>query len=70
MVAEGLGAEGLRAGDICARLRDLDQPMGTWQIRSELSNLEADGSIVVDPGTGAWFLVEPTDTEAPLKDTA
>ena len=48
LVAEGLGAEGLRAGDICARLRDLDQPMGTWQIRSELSNLEADGSIVVD----------------------
>jgi hypothetical protein len=35
-----------------------------------LSNLEGNGSIVVDSRTGAWFLTEPTDTEAPLKDTA
>jgi DNA-binding FadR family transcriptional regulator len=70
LVAEGIGADGLRAGDICTRLRELGQPMETWQVRGALSTLEADGAIVVDPRTGAWFLAEPTDTEAPLKDTA
>lgn len=70
LIAEGIGADGLRAGDICARLRELGFPMGTWQVRGELSNLEADGSIVANPHSGAWFLAEPTDTEASLKDTA
>ena len=70
LVADGGGADGLRAGDICTRLREMGQPMDTWQVRGELSNLEANGSIVANSHTGAWFLVEPTDTEAPLKDTA
>jgi hypothetical protein len=66
----GNGSDGLRAGDICTRLREIGLPMDTWQVRGELSNLEANGSLIVDSHTGAWFLVEPTDTEAPLKDTA
>ena len=66
----GNGSDGLRAGDICTRLREMGSPMDTWQVRGELSNLEANGSIVVDPHSGAWFLAEPTDSEAPLKDTA
>lgn len=70
LIADGRGSDGLRAGDICTRLREMGLPMDTWQVRGELSNLEANGSIVVDSRTGAWFLVEPTDTEAPLKDTA
>lgn len=70
LIADGRGSDGLRAGDICTRLREMGLPMETWQVRGELSNLEANGSIVVDSRTGAWFLVEPTDTEAPLKDTA
>jgi hypothetical protein len=70
LVADGGGTDGLRAGDICTRLREIGLPMDTWQVRGELSNLEANGSLIVDSHTGAWFLVEPTDTEAPLKDTA
>ena len=70
LVAEGIGTGGLRAGDICSRLRDLGNPMATWQVRGALSRLEADGFIVVDARTGGWYLAEPTDTEAPLKDTA
>ena len=70
LIADGRGSDGLRAGDICTRLREMGRPIDTWQVRGELSNLEANGSIVVDSHTGAWFLVDPTDTEAPLKDTA
>ncbi len=70
LIADGAGSDGLRAGDICTRLREMGRPMDTWEVRGELSNLEANGSIVVDSRTGGWFLAEPTDTEAPLKDTA
>ncbi len=70
LIADGSGSDGLRAGDICTRLREMGLPMDTWQVRGELSNLEANGSIVVDSHSGAWFLAEPTDSEAPLKDTA
>ncbi len=70
LIADGNGSDGLRAGDICTRLREMGLPMDTWQVRGELSNLEANGSVVVDSHSGAWFLAEPTDSEAPLKDTA
>lgn len=70
LIADGNGSDGLRAGDICTRLREMGLPMDTWQVRGELSNLEANGSVVVDSYSGAWFLAEPTDSEAPLKDTA
>lgn len=71
LIADGVGTDGLRPGDICARLREMGSPMDTWQVRGELTNLEAAGAISVDPRSGAWFLAEPADdTEAPLKDTA
>jgi hypothetical protein len=56
-VIEKLLADGraeFRPGDIAAYLRERNQPMGVWEIRRELSALEADGVIENDADSGAW----------------
>lgn len=56
-VIEQLVAEGrcqFRPGDVVSRLRERNQPLGTWQVRGDFSQLEADGYIVVDDETGLW----------------
>ena len=59
IVSNGLSR--FQPGDVATFLRDQDQPMGTWEIRGEFSNLEAEGLIAVDPATAAWSLAnEPT----------
>jgi len=52
-----------RPGDIADFLRDKGQPMGVWEIRAELSRLEAKGLLSNDANTGNWSL----STEASRK---
>ena len=51
---DGAGQTEFRPGDLCALLRDRNQPMGAWMVRREFSKLEAEGLIAVDPASGAW----------------
>jgi hypothetical protein len=64
------GADAVWPGEINDRLRELGQPMGTWEVRGELSKLEASGEIVNDAATGAWHLREQRDKQQRLRDTA
>lgn len=48
------GRTGFRPGDVVSQLREQNQPMGTWEVRGELSKLEAEGLIENDPDTGVW----------------
>jgi len=52
LVADGHGE--FRPGDVVSRLRAQNQPMGTWEVRGELSKLEAAGEIELDPATAVW----------------
>ena len=54
--------EDIRPGDINSVLRDRGQPLGTWEVRGELSVLESEGLIKCDPQTGAWHLTEMQKT--------
>lgn len=56
-VIDALVAEGHTTfvpGDVVSRLRAQNQPMGAWEVRGELSKLEAEGMIENDPVTAAW----------------
>ncbi|MEQ8861761.1 MAG: hypothetical protein RIC56_24235 [Pseudomonadales bacterium] len=56
-VIENLLADGrttFRPGDVVARLRERNEPMGTWEVRGELSRLEAEGVLALDPDTAEW----------------
>ena len=48
------GQAEFRPGDVCALLRERNQPMGIWMVRRELSKLEDDGLVAIDPASGAW----------------
>lgn len=63
------GVNGVRPGAIGDRLRELGEPMGTWEIRGALSTLEADGEIFVDADTGAWHPADKGNKQR-LRDTA
>lgn len=56
-LAEAGHAE-FRPGDLCALLRERDQPMGAWLVRRELSTLEAQGLVAIDPASGLWRRTE------------
>jgi hypothetical protein len=58
------GRTEFRPGDITTRLREQNQPLGTWEVRGELSNLEAAGMLQVDPATGAWMLAPQRSRKA------
>lgn len=51
--------EGIRPGDIGSRLRELGTPLGSWEIRYELTRLEELGTIVLDDASGRWRLARP-----------
>lgn len=56
-VIEKLVADGRTAfqpGDVVERLRQQNQPMGSWEVRGELSRLEAEGVLALDPNTAEW----------------
>lgn len=48
------GAAAVRPGDIASLLRERNQPLSFWEIRGELSTLEALGLIASNPDTGEW----------------
>lgn len=50
------GVTEFRPGHIADKLRESGQPMLTWEIRGELSRLEAAGLIAADEKTGAYQL--------------
>jgi len=50
------GADGVSTGAVNTRLREIGEPMGTWTVRGAFSTLEAEGEIVIDEQTGAWYL--------------
>jgi hypothetical protein len=50
------GRTEFRPGDIVSRLREQNQPLGTWEVRGELSNLEAEGILRVSEATGDWSM--------------
>jgi len=54
LVATGRYGSGLRPADVSARLREQGIPLGLWEIRYELSQLEHAGVIVLDADTGRW----------------
>jgi hypothetical protein len=60
----GEGRTELRPGDITDRLRQRNQPLSYWEVRGELSNLEAEGLIEVHPDTGAWRLAQQAARKA------
>ena len=55
------GRESIRTGDVNAVLRERDMPMGTWEVRAEFTNLEAEGVIRLDPAAAIWL---PGDLDA------
>jgi hypothetical protein len=66
-IVDQLVADGhctFRSGDVVSRLRARNQPMGTWEVRGELSRLEADGMIHNDPDTGLWRLADQRSLKA------
>ena len=50
------GRAEFRPGHIADALRAEGMPLLTWEIRGELSRLQAEGLIQADPKTGAWSL--------------
>jgi hypothetical protein len=54
LVATGRYAHGLRPADVSAHLREQGTPLGLWEIRYELSQLERAGAIALDEDTGLW----------------
>jgi len=54
----GSGTQSFRPGHIADALRETGEPLLTWEIRGELSKLEARGVISADPVTGAYSLTE------------
>jgi DNA-binding GntR family transcriptional regulator len=52
------GTREFRPGHIADALREAGSPMLSWEIRGELSRLEAAGLIKSDPKTGAYALAD------------
>ena len=51
------GLSSFRPGDITAELRTTGSPVGAWEVRGELTNLERMGLIVLDEDAAQWRLV-------------
>ena len=51
------GQAEFRPGHLADALREAGSPMLTWEIRGELSRLEAAGLIASDPRTGTYTMV-------------
>ena len=50
------GSAAFRPGDVTAHLRASGTPIGAWEIRGELTNLERLGLIMLDEDTATWRL--------------
>lgn len=66
-VIESLVSEGrstFRPGDVVSRLREQNQPMGTWEVRGELANLEDQGVIELEVDTATWRMAPQRSLKA------
>jgi hypothetical protein len=54
LVTTGRYPHGLRPADVSARLREHGLPLGIWEIRYELTQLERAGVVVLDADSGRW----------------
>ena len=54
---QSVGATPFRPGDVTAHLRANVEPVGAWEVRGELTNLQRMGLIVLDEDTATWQLV-------------
>ena len=54
LMATRSARDGIVPGDISELLRKQNAPLGGWEIRYELSQLEQAGKVVVDPSTGRF----------------
>lgn len=52
------GLQQLRPGNVNSALRERGQPMDTWEVRGEFSNLQARGLIALDTATGDWHVTK------------
>lgn len=52
--------EGITLADLAVALRKQDTPMGTWEVRGELTHLETIGLVRFDSETARWHLHEGT----------
>lgn len=52
------GLTEFRPGHIADALREAGKPMLSWEIRTELAQLEAAGLVSADPATGAYRLAD------------
>jgi len=52
------GRTAVQPGDVSDVLRQRGAPLGAWEIRAELSNLEAQGRLTCDEDTANWHLTE------------
>jgi repressor of nif and glnA expression len=66
VIQEIVGAQGhgFRPGDIASVLRERGQPLGAWEIRGQLSILEAEGLIRLEPESGTWEIVSSANQRA------
>lgn len=53
------GKQSFTPADVGLHLRTHAQPMSAWEVRGELSNLEASGDVRIDPATALWTLTTP-----------
>ena len=51
------GCTPFRPGDVTAHLRANDSPIGAWEVRGELTNLERLGLIRLDEDSATWRIV-------------
>jgi hypothetical protein len=64
------GATGVTPGAVNVKLRELGEPMGTWEVRGALTALESDGEIAIDEDTGTWHLAKGRTKARKLRGTA
>lgn len=55
LLTSGSADEGFRPGDVNRLLREQNEPMGAWEVRGELSQLERLGELRLDAASGRWF---------------
>ncbi len=68
--ANDFAERGITPGAVNTRLRELGEPMGTWEVRGAFTMLEQDGAIVIDEQTGAWHLAEDRAKSQKRRGTA
>lgn len=59
----GSNGKAILAGEVVALLRENNDPFGSWEVRGELSKLEALGLLSLNEASGAWSRVEGIDYE-------